>query len=69
MAQVSELMIAHPEFQSFRQLEAAVIEVAKRGEIFLEFDVKPEYPDTPRDWEWQLESVFYRAGKVRVEPR
>ena len=27
-------------------------------EMFLRFDVKPPYPDTPIDWEDQLEATF-----------
>mgnify|MGYP000166850854 CR=1 FL=1 len=30
------------------------------GEMFLRFDVKPPYPDTPPDWEDQLEATFDR---------
>jgi len=26
--------------------------------LFMEFDVKPDFRDTPRDWQWQLEGAF-----------
>ncbi len=61
MASVSELVIAHPEIGSFSEFERLVIEVARQGEIFLEMDIKPDYPDTPRGWNNRLEAAFYRA--------
>ena len=64
MAMLSNLMISHPEVQSFEDLERLVIEVAKSGEIFLEMDLKPDYPDTPRTWNTRLESAFYRAEHI-----
>jgi hypothetical protein len=64
MVQVSDLMIQHPEATSFAELERLVIEAARSGEIHLYFDIKPEYPDTPRKWETRLELAFYNAGRV-----
>jgi len=61
MAYVSELLIANPRMTSFAELEEAVVEAARNGEIHLYMDIKPEFPDTPRDWEVQLELAFYRA--------
>ena len=26
-------------------------------------DIKPEFPDTPRNWETELELAFYRAER------
>ena len=67
MARVSELLIQHPDFTSFEQLEAAVVEAAQAGEIHLFMDIKPEFPDTPRKWEVQLEIAFYRAERTPRE--
>ncbi len=67
MAYVSELLIANPKMTSFVELEQAVVEAARRGEIHLYMDIKPEFPDTPRDWEVQLELAFYRAETTRRE--
>ncbi len=61
MASVSDLIISHPEINSFEEFEILVIEMAKRGEIFLEMDLKPDFPDTPKDWNHRLEASFYRA--------
>jgi hypothetical protein len=69
MAKVSELMIGHPEIVSFAALRKLVIEMARSGEVFLEFDVKPDYQDTPRNWHLELETAFYwgdRAQKTKT---
>lgn len=63
MARVSELLIANPQMRSFAELEAAVVEAAQAGEIHLYMDIKPEFPDTPRNWETDLELAFYRAER------
>jgi hypothetical protein len=64
MASVSQLVITHPEINSFAELKKLVVELAKSGEIFLEFDIKPDYPDTPRAWAYQLEALFYRGEQT-----
>jgi hypothetical protein len=58
MVQISELIIAHPEITSFGELEELVKEAARQGTIHLSFDLKPEYPDTPRKWQDRLEIAF-----------
>ena len=65
MARVSELLIANPRMRSFVELEAAVVEAALAGEFHLYMDIKPEFPDTPRNWETELEIAFYRAERLR----
>ena len=67
MARISELLIANPKMTSFEDLERAVVEAARRGEIHLYMDIKPEFPDTPRNWEKELELAFYRAEPSRHE--
>ena len=67
MARVSELLIANPRMRSFVELEAAVVEAALSGEIHLYMDIKPEFPDTPRKWEQELEIVFTRAEPLPRE--
>ncbi len=64
MANLSDLIIAHPEVTNFDDLVQLVIAAAKSGERFLHFDVKPDYRDTPRNWELKLESAFYWGDKV-----
>jgi hypothetical protein len=59
LVRVSDLVIGHPEVRSFAELKGLVAGVARSGYRFLEFDVKPDYVDTPRDWDRVLENVFY----------
>ncbi len=65
MARVSDLMIQNPHLRSFEDLERLVVEAAKAGEIHLFMDIKPEFPDTPKLWEQELEIAFYRAEVSR----
>ncbi len=61
MLNLSELVIQHPEAGSFHDIVLLVRQRAADGEIFLNFDVKPDYVDTPRNWRWQLEAAFNRG--------
>ncbi len=63
MARLSDLIIHNPEVQSFDELMKLVAKTGKEGEIFLEFDVKPDYRDTPRKWAMMLETSFYWGDK------
>lgn len=63
MARLSDLIIQHPEVDSFAKLEQLVAHAGESGQMFLEFDIKPDYRDTPRKWEWRLEAVFTRGLK------
>ncbi len=67
MAKLSHIIIANPQVERFEGLRELVTLVAQTGEIFLEFDVKPDYPDTPKDWHMQLESAFYWGERERKQ--
>lgn len=56
--QISDLMISHPDVTSFAGLEDLVRRAARAGAINLSFDLKPDYQDTPRNWQDRLEAVF-----------
>tara|TARA_Y100001935_G_C17146086_1_gene428067 strand:+ start:467 stop:655 length:189 start_codon:yes stop_codon:yes gene_type:complete len=58
MLYLSQILIANQDMQSFDDLKVVLKEFAKRGEMHLRFDVKPQFPDTPLDWEDQLETAF-----------
>ena len=58
MLYLSQIMIANQQFTSFTELEEAIKAYAKEGERFFRMDVKPQYFDTPEDWEDRLEATF-----------
>ena len=58
MIRLSDILIRHHEVNSFAELLGVVRGLGKEGEILLEFDLKPEYPDTPRDWQTKIEIAF-----------
>ena len=58
MLYLSQILIANQDVQTFDELKDLVKVFAREGEMFLRFDVKPPYPDTPNDWEDQLEAAF-----------
>lgn len=62
LIKVSDLIIGHPEVQSFEDLKRLVTAAGQRGYRFLQFDIKPDFTDTPRNWDIALEAVFYRSG-------
>ena len=67
MVMISELVIGNPNIQSFRELEEAVRQAARDGEMFLQFDIKPDFQDTPRrNWEIKLETAFYWADQGKT---
>jgi hypothetical protein len=55
---ISDIIIQHPEIKSFQELMDAVRGITSNDMLFLNFDVKPDFRDTPRDWQWQLERAF-----------
>ena len=60
---LSDIIIQHPEINSFNELQAAVRGITSDDVLFLNFDVKPDYRDTPRNWQWKLEAAFGDGGK------
>ena len=58
MLYLSNILIANQDVQTFDELKQLVRAFAQQGEMVLRFDVKPPYPDTPVDWEDQLEATF-----------
>ncbi len=61
MAKLSDLIISHPNVLDFKELERLVAHAGESGEMFIEFDVKPDYKNTPKKWEWILEAAFTRG--------
>ncbi len=63
MAQLSDLIIQNPDCNSFEELRKLVATLGSAGEVFLEFDIKPDYRDTPKDWQLRLEAAFQWGDK------
>jgi hypothetical protein len=55
---LSDFMIRNPQLTSFQGLLDVIGDQEKHGKIMLQIDLKPEYPDTPRSWEIQVENAF-----------
>ena len=57
MIYLSELLIQNPQFETFEEL-LQLIDKVKEGEVHLKVDIKPNYPDTPSNWEDKIEGAF-----------
>lgn len=67
MLALSDILLKHRELSSFRELVQRVKAYAREREMFLAFDVRPPFEDTPEDWEAQLEAGFTAAANARAE--
>ncbi len=53
-------MIANPQVDDFESLVETLKAISKASdERFFRMDVKPDYGDTPENWEDRLEAAFY----------
>ena len=57
MLYLSEVLIQNPDLESFEQL-MEIIQQRAQGEVHLKIDIKPNYPDTPANWEDRIEGAF-----------
>lgn len=65
MLYLSEVLLRNHELESFEDLvETVKREASESGEIFFDMDVKPQFADTPDNWEDRLEGAF--AGVYSV---
>lgn len=55
---LSDIIIQNPQINSFPELLEAVRAMTSEHMLYLNFDVKPDYRDTPRNWQWQMEKAF-----------
>jgi hypothetical protein len=58
MIYLSELLIQNAEIENFEGLLNVIRQQAQAGAIHLKIDIKPNYPDTPANWEDQVEGAF-----------
>lgn len=63
MVNLSDLIIYNPQVNSFAELLRVVAKAADEGARFLSYDVKPDYVDTPKKWQTELERVFALGGR------
>ena len=64
MLELSEVLLKNHAMSSFKELKMAVSDGAQ-GEMFFRMDVKPPFPDTPENWEDQLEAAFTSGQNQR----
>ncbi|MES9844913.1 MAG: sulfur relay protein DsrC [Candidatus Sedimenticola sp. PURPLELP] len=57
MLLLSEVLIQSPDIDSFDMLVERIKE-RRKTEMFFRIDVKPQFSDTPEDWEDRLEAAF-----------
>ena len=60
---LSEVLIQNHQLESYSALVKLIQIKAKEGEMFFDIDIKPPYPDTPDEWESDLEAKFTSAPK------
>ena len=65
MLNLSEIMLQNHDIENFEQLLDLVrASAGTSGEMFFRIDIKPPYPDTPSNWEDQLEGAFSGVHSV-----
>lgn len=65
MIYLSEVLIQNPQLNSFEELCNAIRDTAQRTNAFhLKIDIKPNYGDTPGDWEDKIEAAFSGVSSV-----
>ena len=63
MLYLSEVLLQHHDIENFGQL-LEVVKNRAQSEMFFKIDIKPPYPDTPANWEDQLEGAFVGIHSV-----
>lgn len=65
MIYLSEVLIQNPQLNSFEELCNVIRDTAQRSNAFhLKIDIKPNYGDTPGDWEDKIEAAFSGVSSV-----
>jgi len=68
MVHLSTLLIQNPQIDSFEDLLSALQEFAK-GEFHMKIDIRPNYADTPADWEDKIEGAFSGIYSIMGAPK
>jgi hypothetical protein len=70
MIYLSEVLIQNPHLESFDELMNVIREVVKQtNEVHLKIDIKPNYQDTPANWEDKIEGAFSGVHSVIGSPK
>lgn len=70
MIYLSEILIQNPGLKSFDDLMVVITEVVKKtNAIHLKVDIKPNYQDTPANWEDRIEGAFSGVHSVIDPPK
>lgn len=57
MLYLSEVLLQNPQLENFDEL-CELIKEKSKTEMFFRIDVKPQFFDTPENWEDRLEAMF-----------
>lgn len=70
MIYLSEVLIQNPQLESFDDLMQVIEGIVKTtNEIHLKIDIKPNYQDTPANWEDRIEGAFSGVHSVIDPPK
>jgi len=58
LLRLSDFMIRNPQVVTFQGLLEVIGQQEQHRAVLLEIDLKPEYPDTPKNWAEQVEMAF-----------
>lgn len=61
MLNVSDILVNQHDLTTFQELLEVVRQHAREGEMFIQMDIKPPFPDTPENWEVAIENAFTSA--------
>ncbi len=65
MIYLSEILIQNSQVNSFEELCKVITAVAQASnEFHLKIDIKPNYGDTPGDWEDKVEAAFSGVSSI-----
>lgn len=64
---LSDLIIYNPQVNTFEGMLRLVATAAKNGARFITYDVKPDYGDTPKKWQTEVERVFNMGARYLGE--
>jgi hypothetical protein len=58
MTRLSDFIVRNPDVMTFADLLVVIGEHGKAGATMLQVDIKPDFADTPRNWETMVENAF-----------